>query len=265
MLRRILGALALLTIFFGVAAAVEEFYPFEVATGQIRTPSENSGAPWFQDGATMYFGTGKDVSLSYNTTTNRLETVVPSDAGTSNAAGQIAIQTVGTSTIGPVVADADRLLDNDATSASAATYNTTFAAQPDYPRSVSITPNQAIWAEVMFTGTDITGVAITENITFSNTSAIKSTYRAFRTISRVDYNATKQGFGSTAPTFDVGISDKLGLNTKLATNTVLMAALDGTKEGTAPTVTVNATVISLNTADLQSAMNSKPVELWYII
>ena len=265
MFKRILRALVLLTILFGVAAAVEEFYPFEVATGQIRTPAENSGAPWFQDGATMYFGTGKDVALAYNDTTNRLEAVVPSDAGTSNAAGQIAIQTIGTSTIGPVVADADRLLDNDATSTSAATSNTTFAAQPDYPRSISITPNQAIWAEVMFTGTDIASATITENITFSNTSAIKSTNRAFKTVSRVDYNATKQGYGSVAPTFDVGVSDKLGLNTKLATNTVLIAALDGTREGTAPAVTVNSTVIGLNTVDLQSAMNSKPVELWYII
>lgn len=192
-------------------------------------------------------------------------TLLQTDIGANNVEGLISIQTIGTTTVGPVVADADRLLNDDATSASAATNNTTFAAQPDYPHSISITPNQAIWAEVMFTGTDIASATITENITFSNTSAVKSTNRAFKTVARVDYNATKQGFGSTAPTFDVGVSDKLGLNTKLATNTVLMASLDGTREGTAPTVTVNSTVIGLNTADLSSAMSGKPVELWYIV
>jgi len=65
MLRKILGALALLVILCGVAAAVEEFYPFEVATGQIKTPSENLGAPWFQDGKGPAFGTDKDFYIKY--------------------------------------------------------------------------------------------------------------------------------------------------------------------------------------------------------
>ncbi len=72
MLRKFAGALMLLTILLGAASGFEEFYPFEVATGQIRTPAENLGAPWFQDNYGPAFGTEKDFSLKYDASSNKL-------------------------------------------------------------------------------------------------------------------------------------------------------------------------------------------------
>lgn len=72
MLREIKGALVLLVIFFGIAAAYEEYYPFEVATGQTKTPSENLGAPWFQDGKGPAFGNDKDFYIKYGPTNHKL-------------------------------------------------------------------------------------------------------------------------------------------------------------------------------------------------
>ncbi len=72
MTKKIAGAIALLIIFFGMAAAFDTFYPFEVATGQIKTPAENLGAPWFQDNKGPAFGSDKDFYLKFDSANNRL-------------------------------------------------------------------------------------------------------------------------------------------------------------------------------------------------
>ncbi len=71
MLRKLAGAFVLLTILFGTISAFDAFYPFEVATGQIRTPAENLGAPWFQDNKGPAFGSDKDYYLKYDASNNR--------------------------------------------------------------------------------------------------------------------------------------------------------------------------------------------------
>ncbi len=62
----------LLAILFGTVDAFDVFYPFEVATGQIKTPAENLGAPWFQDNKGPAFGSDKDFSLKFDASNNRL-------------------------------------------------------------------------------------------------------------------------------------------------------------------------------------------------
>lgn len=63
----------------------------------------------------------------------------------------------------------------------------------------------------------------------------------------------------------VGTGEKLGLPYKLAHNTVLATYKDNTLEGTAPTVTVSATAIESNTVDLNSALNSKVVDVYLMV
>ena len=63
----------------------------------------------------------------------------------------------------------------------------------------------------------------------------------------------------TGATTSIGSADKLGLGHRLARNTVLAAFLDGTLEGTAPTVAVSATAIESNTVDLDSATDGTEV------
>ena len=43
-----IGAIFLLPVILGTTQAFDPFYPFEVATGELKTPAENLGAPWFQ-------------------------------------------------------------------------------------------------------------------------------------------------------------------------------------------------------------------------
>lgn len=63
----------------------------------------------------------------------------------------------------------------------------------------------------------------------------------------------------------VGWNDILGLPYKLVRNTILAAYLDNTKEGTAPTVTVDPAHIELNTIDLNSALNGSQVDIYLIV
>lgn len=67
-----IGAILLLSLLLGTTQAFDQFYPFEVATGEIKTPLENLGAPWFQDDALLTFGTGKDATISYDDSQDKL-------------------------------------------------------------------------------------------------------------------------------------------------------------------------------------------------
>lgn len=64
--------LMLLMLLLGSTQAFDQFYPFETATGKMKTPAENLGAPWFQDNRGPVFGTDKDFTLKYDSVTNRL-------------------------------------------------------------------------------------------------------------------------------------------------------------------------------------------------
>jgi len=66
-------------------------------------------------------------------------------------------------------------------------------------------------------------------------------------------------------TVSVGFGDKLGIPYKLPIDTVLFAALGGTKEGTAPTVAVSTADLESNTVDLNSALNGSAVDVWLVV
>lgn len=92
-------------------------------------------------------------------------------------------------------------------------------------------------------------------------------------IAMTDTPSTAVTFGASAnttagvayDTVSIGWGDKLGLPYKLAHNTVLAAYLNNVREGTAPTVTVDADEIEKNTIDLNSALNGSPVDAYLIV
>ena len=152
--------------------------------------------------------------------------------------------------------DADDLLALTATSDSVAT-TLTPTAQPDFPRSISVTPGgtttDVAAGAYTVTGTDIRGEAITEDLTFAaNASTLQSTLKAFKTVTSV-VCPIQDG---AAATFSIGFTDVLGLDRLMAGDEVILTTADGVKETTEATVTFSATVLSLNTIDLNTALDT---------
>jgi hypothetical protein len=193
-----------------------------------------------------------------------VNTPIKTDVGaTANRLGWTSVQYIGNSTAstGPEVADADQLLNDASLNQTTQINASTFLGTVDYPRCISATLNASSSCALNVTGTDAAGVVIYDNITISSTTT-GQTNKAFKTVTRIRGDLVT---GQTNKTVDVGVSDRLGLNSKLSLNTVIWAFLSTTREGTAPTVTVNSTILSLNTIDLNSALNSVPVWIYYVV
>lgn len=144
---------------------------------------------------------------------------------------------------------------------------TTAITQPSTPRNITATAGgtagdiKAI--QVIVAGTNYNGDAITETLpAFTvDTAGIVAGIKAFKTITSITIPA-HDGTGATTA---IGFGEVLGLPDKLAHNTVLLASLGNTREGTAPTVTVSATALESNTFDLNSALNGTVVDVYYLV
>lgn len=198
--------------------------------------------------------------LNKNIVTN-----IKSDTATANRLGWVSIQTI------PVAesTDTDQIKAASVNSFNSTTHflmkstgagSSAFLAQPDVPRDLIATMNRSTTGSLKITGTDIASVAITENLTWAGESGAKSSTKAFKTVTRVDGTCS----GTTAQ-FLLGTGDLLGLNSKSATNTVFACALNDTREGTAPAVTANSTVLSLNTIDTSTAPGGKVTKVWMVV
>lgn len=157
----------------------------------------------------------------------------------------------------PVAVDADRLLNDQETSDSVVTTVTSFLAQPDFARKITITPGGTTAdvpaGDVTITGTNIRGEAITDTITFlANATGAGSTTKAFKTVTEIEFPVQD----GAAATYDVGVSDALGLDRCMSEAAVLDAYADGVRETTAATVTFHATDVSKNTVDPNTALNA---------
>ena len=145
---------------------------------------------------------------------------------------------------------------------------TTGITNPPCPRNITATAGgtstdvKAI--QVVVAGTNILDQAITETLpafTENATGTVQGN-KAFKTVTSVTIPA-HDGTGATTA---IGFGDKLGLPYYLADgNTVLQAALAGTKEGTAPTVVDDSDEIEKNTVDLNSALNGSAVTLYLMV
>lgn len=135
-----------------------------------------------------------------------------------------------------------------------------FIAQPDVCRNIIATMNTSTSGSLKLTGTNINGETITENLTWVAASGAKSSTKAFETITRVDGTCT-----TNTAQFILGTGDLLGMRATIGpTNTVFMAALGGTREATAPSVTVNSTDVSLCTIDTSTAPGGAVTKFWYV-
>lgn len=143
---------------------------------------------------------------------------------------------------------------------------TTGITQPDVPRNVTATAGgtsgdiKAI--QVVVAGTNVDGVAISETLPAftADTAGTVTGSKAFATITSITIPA-HDGTGATTA---VGTGSKLGLGDCLNRNSVVAAYLNGTKEGTAPTVAVSSSAVESNTVTLNSSLNGNPVIVDYI-
>lgn len=143
---------------------------------------------------------------------------------------------------------------------------TTEITDPSVPRNITATAGGTsgdIGAiQVIITGTNYQDEEITETLpVFTvNTPGTVAGSKAFKTVTSIEIPA-HDGTGATTA---IGFGEKLGLPFKLAHNTVLAAFLDNTLEGTAPTVAVSSSALESNTVDLNSALDSKVVDVYLI-
>lgn len=135
-----------------------------------------------------------------------------------------------------------------------------FIDDPDVPRCLIVTPSGAVTTEIKFTGLDISGAVITENLTFSASSDAQTTTKAFKNVTRIDATTTS----ATPRTVDIGTADKLALNKKFAVNPVVYCSVNGAREATAPAVTVSSTVLAQNTIDTATAPGGHVTKIWVL-
>lgn len=144
-----------------------------------------------------------------------------------------------------------------ATSSSVITTVTSFTAQPDFPRAVSIDPGGTTAdvpaGDVVVTGTNIRDEVITDSVTFAaNATAPINTVKAFKTLTSVVFPIQD---GASA-TYDIGYADALGLDRAMSGNEVIMATADGVYETTRPTVVFDATDVEKNMVTLDTALDA---------
>ena len=189
-----------------------------------------------------------------------VNTPIKTDTSAANRLGWISIQTIAAAES----SDDDQLVNgaslNSTTPLALDPTRSGFLDQPDVPRALLVTPSDVVTTAIKFTGTDISGATISEWANFSASSTAVTTTKAFKTVSTI--NATTTG---TTRTVKIGTSDKLGLNSKLAKNTVLFDFVGATRDTTAPAVTVSSTVLSLNTIDTNTAPGGAATMVWYIV
>jgi hypothetical protein len=161
----------------------------------------------------------------------------------------------------PAAADVDAVLAATALADGVTTVVTTGIINPDYPRVLQIQGNAAgIAGNVVIEGKNVADETITETIVANGATAVSGN-KAFKTVTKITLPARN----AAGNTISVGMVDKLGLPYKLATNTVLMAAFNGAKEGTAPAVAVSTSAIENNTIDLSSALDGHKVDVWLVV
>lgn len=158
-------------------------------------------------------------------------------------------------------ADTDAVANDLALPAAGTTVFTTGITDPPYPRNLTMVGNEAdIVGDVIVIGTNIAGASITETFALNGTTPVVGV-KAFKTITSIEVPVRQDA----DETIDVGFGDILGLPHILPHNNVMLAFLNNVKEGTLPTVAVDADELEKNTADLNSALNGTAVDIYYMV
>ena len=67
-----IGAIFLLPVILGTTQAFDPFYPFEVATGELKPRLRTWALPGSRDGYGPWWGTGKDATIVYQAAADKL-------------------------------------------------------------------------------------------------------------------------------------------------------------------------------------------------
>lgn len=166
----------------------------------------------------------------------------------------------------PLLANTTRLKALTATSASVTTNISTFLAQPDVPRNITITTGGTTTdckaATVTVTGTNIFGATITEGLSVTADQAGTSTgAKAFRSISQVSVPA-QDGAGCT---YSIGVGNALGLKRCMEkAGHLLMSTFNGVYESTRATCVADNDEVEKNTCTINGTLDgAKDVEIFF--
>lgn len=167
----------------------------------------------------------------------------------------------------PILADTDRILNDQATSDSVANVVTSFLAQPDVCRNVTLTTGgttaSVAAGNVTIAGTNIFGQAITENLAVTaDLNGSVAGLKAFCTVTSVSI-PIQDGAGAT---YDIGVGDVLGLHRCMSgAGQVVFAVFNNAYETTRPTCVAHATQVENNTCDINGTLDgAKTVEIFFI-
>ena len=129
---------------------------------------------------------------------------------------------------------------------------------PAYPRNVRVVSDTAdITSKIKVHGTNIADEVISEEIQLNGTTA-KSGLLVFKTITAIDLPAA-----TGTEKVSVGLDDLLGF--PYFECRLLQTYFDNQAESTAPAITINKDVIAKNTIKLNSALNTKDVDVYLIV
>ncbi len=156
----------------------------------------------------------------------------------------------------PLAADADLLIDGEATVDDDDTVIEEFLAQPDFPRNITLTTGgtttDVAAGNVVVEGTNIRDEVISETLAVTeNQNGATTGNKAFKTVTKITIPA-QDGAGAT---YDFGIGVKLGLERLMTEASVIDAFVDGVRETTAATVAFSDTAIENNTLITSTAPN----------
>ncbi len=172
--------------------------------------------------------------------------------------------------VAPIVATTNRILTTNAGPTSAAVkVISSFTAQPDVPRNLTITPTGTTGdvesCVIAVVGTDYLGRALTENFTFAaDASTAQTGNKAFKTVTSITFPANCESGGFNA-SWIVGVGSKLGLKRCLnVAGDVFKVNFDGANE-TVGTVAASTSAVSANTYTPTGTMNAaKDVGLYFV-
>lgn len=171
----------------------------------------------------------------------------------------------------PILASTNRIKTTYAgpTSAAAVTLSS-FTAQPDVARNITITPTGTTGdvesCVVVVNGTNILNAAISESLTFAaDASTAQAGAKAFKSVTSIVWPANCES-GGFAATWIVGVGDVLGLKACMSNaGQVIQTVFDGVYEGTRATCIADADEVEKNTCDINGTLNgSKNVEFYFM-
>lgn len=170
----------------------------------------------------------------------------------------------------PAASDDDRFVTSVAMKVGAYTLANTTMPEAGIARKLLITVTQVggvndTMGTLAIVGTDIAGNALSETIA-PDANTTKTTLNAFKTVTSITGAGWVRDAGAgTEDTIKIGTSEAIGLPDKLSdTAQILFVSLAAVKEATAPTITVDASVLAKNTVDLNSALNGTAVKIYYL-